>query len=124
MGPENKDTGMTCYIDGQPDNMEQIPEITTTSPAPVNVADLAASLEPVLEWIADIVKQVATAVAKLWDAIVVQARAAAEFREAMRWAERFNRPLANRYHRTKKKRTRKKYAKRILAWYRTEVAGT
>ena len=38
-----------------------------------------------------------------------------------RWAEVANRPLAARYHRTKKKRIRKKYAKRILAWYREEV---
>ncbi len=30
-------------------------------------------------------------------------------------------PLAYRYRHTKKKRTRKKYAKRILAWYREEV---
>lgn len=122
MGPENKDTGMTCYIDGQPVNMEQIPEITVTSPAPVSVADLAASLEPVLEWIADIVKQAVTALTKLWDAIVVQARAA-EFRRALRWAEVSNRQLANRYYHAKKKRTREKYAKLILAWYRAEVVG-
>ena len=47
--------------------------------------------------------------------------AAVEFREAMRWASVYNRPLAYRYRHTKKKRTRKKYAKRILAWYREEV---
>ena len=41
--------------------------------------------------------------------------------EAMRWASVYNRPLAYRYRHTKKKRTRKKYAKRILAWYREEV---
>lgn len=46
---------------------------------------------------------------------------ALEFREAMRWASVYNRPLAYRYRHTKKKRTRKKYAKRILAWYREEV---
>ena len=49
-------------------------------------------------------------------------RAAEEFRKALRWAEAANRPLAARYHHTKKKRIRKKYAKRILEWYRTEVA--
>ena len=43
------------------------------------------------------------------------------FRKALRWAEAANRPLAARYHRTKKKRIRKKYAKRILAWYREEI---
>lgn len=41
-----------------------------------------------------------------------------QLREAVRWAEAYNRPLAWRYHHTKKKRTRKKYAKRIMAWYR------
>lgn len=57
------------------------------------------------------------AVADAWGAIV----AAEEFRKALRWAEAANKPLACRYHRTKKKRIRKKYAKRILAWYREEV---
>ena len=42
--------------------------------------------------------------------------------ETLRWARCCNRPLYNRYTHTKKKRTRKKYAKRILEWYRTEVA--
>ena len=41
---------------------------------------------------------------------------------ALRWAEAANRPRAARYHRTKKKRIRKKYAKRIREWYRTEGA--
>lgn len=41
---------------------------------------------------------------------------------ALRWASVDNRPLYNRYRHTKKKRIRKKYAKRILEWYRTEVA--
>ena len=40
----------------------------------------------------------------------------------LRWASVDNRPLYNRYRHTKKKRIRKKYAKRILEWYRTEVA--
>ena len=46
---------------------------------------------------------------------------ACEMEKALRWAEAANRPLAARYHRTKKKRIRKKYAKRILAWYREEI---
>ena len=44
-----------------------------------------------------------------------------KIQEAMRWASVYDRPLAYRYRHTKKKRTRKKYAKRILAWYREEV---
>lgn len=54
-------------------------------------------------------------------AIREAARVALEFQEAMRWASVYNRPLAYRYRHTKKKRTRKKYAKRILTWYREEV---
>ena len=57
------------------------------------------------------------AVADTWSAIME----AEAFRKALRWAEAANRPLAARYHRTKKKRIRKKYAKRILAWYREEI---
>ena len=51
-------------------------------------------------------------------ATMVRAR---EMEKAIRWAEVANKPLAYRYHHTKKKRTRKKYAKRILEWYREEV---
>ena len=57
------------------------------------------------------------AVADAWEAI----KGAAEFQKAMRLASAYNRPLAYRYRHTKKKRTRKKYAKRILAWYREEI---
>jgi hypothetical protein len=46
---------------------------------------------------------------------------AREFKMALRLAEAHNRPLASRYHHTKKKRTRKKYEKRIRAWYREVV---
>ena len=62
-------------------------------------------------------EEAARAVADAWEAI----KAAAEFHKALLWAEAANRPLAARYHRTKKKRIRKKYAKRILAWYREEI---
>ena len=62
-------------------------------------------------------EEAAAAVTKIWGAV----QAAEEFRKALRWAEAANRPLAARYHRTKKKRIRKKYAKRILTWYREEI---
>lgn len=45
-----------------------------------------------------------------------------ELETALRWARCFNRPLYNRYVHTKKRRIRKKYEKRIMAWYKTEVA--
>lgn len=44
-----------------------------------------------------------------------------ELETALRWAAVYNRPLYERRQRTKKLRIRKKYEKRILAWYRTEV---
>lgn len=63
------------------------------------------------------IERAGKALARVWQA----ARVALEFQEAMRWASVYNRPLAYRYRHTKKKRTRKKYAKRILTWYREEV---
>ena len=54
--------------------------------------------------------------------VAAEVAAQQEMEMALRWASVDNRPLYNRYTHTKKKRTRKKYAKRILEWYRTEVA--
>ena len=122
MGPEDKNGEMVVYCDGQPVGAATgLPEITVD---PEKVAEIADTVGAAWDAIVVTVKAAANALAKLWDAIVVQAMAAEEFRRAMRWAEKFNRPLANRYHHTKKKRTRKKYAKRILAWYRTEVVAS
>lgn len=55
--------------------------------------------------------------------VVAEVEAQHEMEMALRWASVDNRPLYNRYRHTKKKRIRKKYAKRILEWYRTEVAS-
>lgn len=54
--------------------------------------------------------------------VAAEVEAQHEMEMALRWASVDNRPLYNRYRHTKKKRIRKKYAKRILEWYRTEVA--
>lgn len=54
--------------------------------------------------------------------VAAEVEAKHEMETALRWASVDNRPLYNRYRHTKKKRIRKKYAKRILEWYRTEVA--
>lgn len=54
--------------------------------------------------------------------VAAEVEARHEMEMALRWASVDNRPLYNRYRHTKKKRIRKKYAKRILEWYRTEVA--
>lgn len=54
--------------------------------------------------------------------VAAEVAAQQEMEMALRWASVDNRQLYNRYRHTKKKRIRKKYAKRILEWYRTEVA--
>ena len=54
--------------------------------------------------------------------VAAEVEAQHEMETALRWASVDNRLLYNRYRHTKKKRTRKKYAKQILEWYRTEVA--
>lgn len=67
---------------------------------------MEAAVEVFTKWIRDMAEKI---------------QAKHEMETAMRWASVYNRPLAYRYRNTKKKRTRKKYAKRILAWYREEV---
>ena len=54
--------------------------------------------------------------------IAAELEAQHELKTALRWAAVYNRPLYKRRQRTKKLRIRKKYEKRILAWYRAEVA--
>lgn len=130
MGPDEKDAAQAAvYIDGQP--VQYAGEITLPEqverPEPPLLASLGLTVEQANEaarYLAeafrifcDQLAEAARAVADAWGAIV----AAEEFRKALRWAEAANRPLACRYHHTKKKRIRKKCAKRILAWYREEV---
>ena len=102
MGPDEKNTGpLAVYMDGQPVGTAygEIQEISMVAEEPTAI------------------ERAGKALARVWQA----ARVALEFQEAMRWASVYNRPLAYRYRHTKKKRTRKKYAKRILTWYREEV---
>ena len=130
MGPDGKDTAQAAvYIDDQP--VQYAGEITLPEqverPAPPLLSSMGFTMEQANEaarYLAeafrifyDQLAEAVRAVADAWGAIV----AAEEFRKALRWAEAANKPLACRYHRTKKKRIRKKYAKRILAWYREEV---
>ena len=143
MGPDGKDTAQAAvYIDGQP--VQYAGEITLPEqverPAPPLLSSMGLTMEQANEaasylaeafrifcdQLAEAARAVAVravsanaaaAVTKIWGAI----QAAEEFRKALRWAEAANRPLAARYHRTKKKRIRKKYAKRILTWYREEI---
>lgn len=138
MGPDEKNTGpLAVYIDGQPAGTAygEILEISLVAeepteavpPAVISGGSMTITLEQASEAMKSLagawdamcttIEQAGKALARVWQA----ARVAMEFQEAMRWASAYNRPLAYRYRHTKKKRTRKKYAKRILAWYREEV---
>lgn len=138
MGPDEKNTGpLAVYMDGQPVGIAygEIPEISLAEegpteavpPAVISGGSMTITLEQASEamkslvgaWgaICTTIEQAGKTLTRVWQA----ARVALEFQEAMRWASVYNRPLAYRYRHTKKKRTRKKYAKRILAWYREEV---
>ena len=138
MGPDEKNTGpLAVYMDGQPVGIAygEITEISLVAeeptedvpPAVISGGSMTIALEQASEamkslvgaWgaICTTIEQDGKTLTRVWQA----ARVALEFQEAMRWASLYNRPLAYRYRHTKKKRTRKKYAKRILAWYREEV---
>ena len=86
-------------------------------PTAEKVAEAAETIKALADELAVIWAEAAAAMRNMV-AAMVRAR---EMEKAIRWAEVANRPRAARYHRTKKKRIRKKYAKRILAWYREEV---
>ena len=96
-------------------NTTTLPEITVD---PEKVAAAAESLGRYH----DQFEVAAEAFGKRIRSVAAEVEARHEMETALRWARCCNRPLYNRYTHTKKKRTRKKYAKRILEWYRTEVA--
>ena len=128
MGPKESGTAQAAvYIDGQP--VQYAGEITLPEqverPAPPLLASMGLTMEQA-EKVAKVMaeafrtfcvalEEAAAAVTKIWGAI----QAAEEFRKALRWAA--SGLLAASAHRTKKKRIRKKYAKRILTWYREEI---
>lgn len=87
----------------------------------INMEQATANCEELAKAIHEITAGVLTTVNSFcrW---IQQVAAQQEMETALRWASVDNRPLYNRYRHTKKKRIRKKYAKRILEWYRTEVA--
>lgn len=138
MGPDEKNTGpLAVYMDGQPVGIAygEIQEISLVAeepaeampPAVISGGSMTITLEQASEAVKSLtgawdavctaIERAGKALARVWQA----ARVALEFQEPMRWASVYNRPLAYRYRHTKKKRTRKKYAKRILTWYREEV---
>ena len=90
----------------------------------INMEQATANCEELAKAIREMTAGVLTTVNSFcrWvQRVVAEVAAQQEMETALRWASVDNRPLY-RYRHTKKKRIRKKYAKRILEWYRTEVA--
>ena len=113
MGPENSGGPFVAYIDGQPIEIRgPLPEFT--------IYDISEDMKTARE------------ILEAWVDIRITMEVAAEgIREffhtmelatAVHLARIFEPDLARRYIRTKKKRTRKKYEKRIMVWFR-EVLG-
>ena len=132
MGEDNKPTCAVAYIDGKlvDVNMDNLQEIAMAPeedlpPVPADPGGIyieaankaAATLAEAFRLFTVSLNEAVAAVTAFWE----KYREAAELETAMCWAKAANPKLAHIYHHTKKKRTRKKAAKRILAWYREEV---
>ena len=112
MGPDSNSGPVVAYIDGQPVEIgHPLPEITPDySAGGVTVEEATAAAE-----------RLAVAMGGIGMTIEVVAEGlrafahALEVAMAMNLAQIFEPELVRRYQHTKKKRTRKKYEKRILA---------
>lgn len=136
MGEDSKTKEMTAYIDGQPVDMANISEITLPKASAVGCSEILnpvtasgavmASISPeqaeamLKMWadFADAAKATAAVITKAWGEIAHVFALAWELKWATNWAEIHNPRLVRFYRHTKKRRTRKKYEKRILARYR------
>lgn len=102
-------------------------EALATIPAPEidaeRLAEAARLLSEVWQNIVRTIEEVAGSLGNWLKAVAAEVEAQHEMETALRWASVDNRKLYNRYRHAKKRRTRKKYAKRILKWYRAEVLG-
>lgn len=102
-------------------------EALATIPPPAidaeQLAEAARLLSEVWQNIVRTIEEVAGSLGNWLKAVAAEVEAQHEMETALRWASVDNRKLYNRYRHTKKRRTRKKYAKRILKWYRAEVLG-
>lgn len=129
MGEDSKATGMVAYIGDKPVGIcEEIPTLTELEP--VTAEEAAARGTVTAEKLAEVTETINAAFAAIVPTFEQLARSLGRFataialgyelQKAIRWAEVYNPKLAHFYHHTKKRRIRKKYAKRILAWYREE----
>ena len=114
MGPDSNSGTVVAYLDGKPVEIgHPMPEITPDySAGGVSAEDAAEAM---------------AAASKAWADVSITMEVAAEGLRAFMYsmglamavhlARIFEPDLARRYIHTKKKRTRKKYEKRILAWF-------
>ena len=114
MGPDENEIRPGFYLEGK-----EIDDIRNRV-AEIIVQD-AEAIKTVWQELYENICAASDAFAKWITAVAEQIEAKHELETALRWASCYYRPAFNRYRNTKKKRTRKKYAKRILAWYREEV---
>ena len=115
MGPENSGGPFVGYIDGEGVVIgHPVPEITPDhSAGGVSATEAAQSLAAMTADMAGVsmtMEITAEGIKEFFDAI--------ELANAIRLARSFEPGMVHLYVHTKKKRTRKKYEKRILAWFR------
>ena len=123
MGEQNT-SAAAVYLDGKP--LGAIGELELSELEPGVTAEQATEacrkLGEAWAQVTMTIEAMAPAFCRWVRKVAAEVEAKHEMEMALRWASVDNRPLYNRYRHTKKKRIRKKYAKRILEWYRTEVA--
>lgn len=123
MGEQNT-SAAAVYLDGKP--LGAIGELELSELEPGVTAEQATEacrkLGEAWAKVTMTIEAMAPAFCRWIRKVAAEVEAKHEMETALRWASVDNRPLYNRYRHTKKKRVRKKYAKRILEWYRTEVA--
>ena len=123
MGEQNT-SAAAVYLDGKP--LGAIGELELSEPEPGVTAEQATEacrkLGEAWAQVTMTIEAMAPAFCRWIRKVAAEVEAQHEMETALRWASVDNHPLYNRYRHTKKKRIRKKYAKRILEWYRTEVA--
>lgn len=114
MGPDSNSGPVVAYLDGQPVEIgHPLPEITPDySAGGVTAEEAAAAAERLAEIWGDMSVTVEVAAENLRAFFYSM-----ELALAVHLARIFKPELVRRYRHTKKKRTRKKYEKRILAWF-------
>ena len=123
MGEQNT-SAAAVYLDGKPLGATGELELSELEPGVTaeQATEACRKLGEAWAKVTMTIEAMAPAFCRWIRKVAAEVEAKHEMETALRWASVDNRPLYNRYRHTKKKRIRKKYAKRILEWYRTEVA--